>query len=102
MPKPALQTRQIGLQPHYSRHPLAPMEVVYEVEKPPGVWARFRALGPRKQAALAIFLASTIYLTYAVCLAAADIAANGAEPWFFPVMGILGSLYLGAYALRRR
>lgn len=32
--KSVLQTRQIGLQPHFSRHPLAPMEIVYECEEP--------------------------------------------------------------------
>jgi hypothetical protein len=30
-----LQTRNIGMKPHYSGHPLAPMEIVFEVEEPP-------------------------------------------------------------------
>lgn len=34
MAKPVLQTRNVGLRPHYSGHPLAPMEIVYECEEP--------------------------------------------------------------------
>ncbi len=34
MTKPVLQTRNIGMKPHYSGHPLAPMEIVYECEEP--------------------------------------------------------------------
>lgn len=46
MAKPVLQTRNVGMQTHYSRHPLAPMEIVYECEEPPKrqmrtpLWAR--------------------------------------------------------------
>jgi len=46
MTKPVLQTRNVGMQTHYSRHPLAPMEIVYECEEPPKrkmktpLWAR--------------------------------------------------------------
>lgn len=30
-----LQTRNIGMRTHYSGHPMAPMEIVYEVEDEP-------------------------------------------------------------------
>lgn len=34
MAKPVLQTRNVGMKPHYSGHPLAPMEIVYQCEEP--------------------------------------------------------------------
>lgn len=49
--QPVMTTRCIGMQPHYSGHPLAPMEYVYVCEEPKPTprlsvaWIRWLAIG---------------------------------------------------------
>lgn len=100
--KPVLRTRQIGLQPHYSRHPLAPMEIVYECEKPPGFWARLVGLSAIKKVTLALTIAGVLFYGYLIAAVAIQFVTEGLPDGFWPAVGILTMLYLAAYALRRR
>lgn len=101
MSKPVLQTRRIGLRPHFSGHPLAPMEIVYTVEKPPGFLARLTALSPQKKLWLAISLGSIGFLSYILVRAIADILRDGFPPFFGPAFGVIASLYLALFLFRR-
>lgn len=80
MPKPVLQTKQVGQAPHYSRHPLAPPEIVYQCEEHPGFWARLAGLSWGKKLNLAGFIAGMIGLPLIFVGAVRDIAQNGMDP----------------------
>lgn len=96
MPKSVLRTKQIGLRTHYSGHPLAPMEIVYEVEKPPGFWARLWRLSWQKKTVVACAL----YLIWGAAAAVGQLAGE-IGPATLGLIGMLASLFFGAAALRR-
>lgn len=68
MEKPVLQTRCIGMKPHFSGHPLAPMEYVYECEEPPrrSFWQRLAGLSVGKKLSLLVFVGLGFYIVRAV------------------------------------
>lgn len=74
MTKPVLTTRCIGQATHYSGHPLAPMEYVFEVEKPPSFLQRLWALSLAKKITLAFALG------YGALLAAGALELLGVIP----------------------
>jgi hypothetical protein len=100
--KHALQTRQIGLRTHFSGHPLAPMEIVYEVEKPPTFWQRWNMLGVKKQFVLLLTLVSIVGVVWLLSGAAYFVLADGIQDGDLLKLGVLIALGGAAFVFRER
>jgi sterol desaturase/sphingolipid hydroxylase (fatty acid hydroxylase superfamily) len=102
MAKPVLQTRQIGLRTHFSGHPLAPMEIVYEVEKPKTFWQRWNMLGVKKQFVLILTLVSIVALAAMLGGALIDVFGDGVQDGDITWLAVAVGCGLASYIFRER